>query len=591
MAYSETKGFQADDSLAQYPLTTLKNAAWLKAPFAKTSRYQEAQFSTDLAQSLSSNSAGSSRRFDGMLQCGQNECILPHTIEILADVTLTVDGSAKWVITEDGVRPSGVASDFVGVKPKVGFAPACAATATGIRIPRYSVLSQFSKITAQIDQAGTIIDTFLYSHTNSSGTLMEHTILDQYSNRAGIIAADPDGLNDFTANLPDMFGTYPFTVAEATTNSNSYIDSYRVKDGTKTVLTREKPMLKSINDERCLLLDVLSSALTHMRPLPVGMPLKLQFDVADSGSVDRLDTGIVVSKNTTNADVGPFVDAPVKLSFSNITLRYQTIEVPQWLIEYQREGVIDGSLTIINAEIPMTGQLNAAPITRTNISDITIYSEGLGGEKQKQLPLNTNLNDMIPAVIGIFVYKPTAFTAAGFGTTNWDCMSWAEDKILNVRITSSGGTQDRATFMDFLPNGDYNQNRPAETTLSHNMMNHQLFLEMPTIQHSCLAQQAGGGYYTWQNRGYTKAKMPARAGFFLYTDPSMGVLPDLCSGARKGAINIVVEFSEALGAEYRVMAVQWFPSQVTYQIKQRNMLESTVQYDVVPSMSGRTGNL
>jgi hypothetical protein len=582
----EAIGYDRDDTLSVYPVSNLKTASWTSAPCVHKSLYQEANFATDAAAALNATSIGSTKRLDATLISGPNDFMAPFTIEIIADVSFNIDGTPKWVLTADGARPPEVAADYISVKPKTVGGPVNNA---GIRVGPYPVSSQISRITTQLEQSSQIIDSKTYSLNHTDGTHMMHTIMEGYASKSGCILQDPEVMNDMRRAGIDVYGSYMYTKDEADTGTNSLIDEWRINNGDNVKTSIEKPYLRVFPVETSPLFQSLAPTLEQMRFLPPGMQLKLMMDIQDGA--ERLDTGIVVSKSSNGTAGGTFTDAKVTLRFSNIIIRFQNLQMFPDIKSSLFSGRVEGSTVLLDVPKPMTKTLPPAPVARWITPDISITTYGLSNQKQYTIDLTTNTTDTIAPVIGIFVVKANSFRYSGLCTTNWDMMSWSENKISKIRCTRSGGSYELSGFMEYLPSADYDQNRANESTLMHNHFGHQLYLPLEKKTYSMAEQQIGPGFYTWRKRGYTSSQLPSRTGVLFNTESGTGVIPEMTQGLQRGTLSIVVDFTESLSSDYTLLAVQYYRAQLTYDVKERQIDSDVQTYSVNAAMSGLTPNI
>jgi hypothetical protein len=567
-------------------VSKLKTASWTSAPCVQKSLYNEANFATDAAAALNATSIGSTKRLDATLISGPNDSLAPYTIEIVADVSFNVEGTQKWVLTPNGARPADVPADYISVKPKsIGGA----VTNAGIRVGPYPVSSQISRITAQLEQSGTIIDAKTYSLNHTDGTHIMHALMEGYASKSGCSLQDPDGMNDMRRAGLDAFGSYMYTKEEADSTTNLMIDEWRIAKGDDVKTSIEKTYLRVFPCDSSPLFQSLAPALDQFHILPPGMQMRLMLDIQDGA--ERLDTGIIVSKSSDGTATGTFTDAKVTVRFTNIIIRYQNLQLMPDIKEALFSGRVIGSTIALDVTKPMTKTLPLAPIARWLTPDISITTCGLSNQKQYTIDLTTNTTDTIAPVIGIFVVKASNFKYSGLCTSNWDMLSWSENKIQKIRLTRSGGSHELSGYMEFLPAADYDNNRTNESTLMHNHFAHQMFLPLEKRTYSMAEQHLGSGYYTWRKRGYTATQLPARTGVLFNTETGPAIIPEMTQGLQRGTLNIVVDFTETLSSDYTLLCVQFYRGQITYDVKERQMDSDIQTYAVNSGMSGLTPNV
>jgi len=582
---SEPIGYEKDESLGLYPVTNAKTASWTSATPLNYSMYEEGQFGTDASTALNVTSVGSTKRLDCQLINGPTDCMAPYTIEIVSDFSFNVDGTPKWVLSADGARPAGVPSDYISCKPK---AITGAVNNSGIRPGAYPVSSQLTRLTCQLEQSGIIIDSKTYSMQHTSADLMVHTILEGYLGQSGTVLQDPVGMADMRRVGIDKFGGSLFTKSEADTTTNTMIDSMRISNGDQVKTVIEKPHLRVFPVAQNPLFQALCPTIEQLRLLPPGMQIKLMFEIRDGQ--ERLDTGIVVSKSSDGTAGGTFTDAKVTLRFSHVVVRFQSLQMKEDVLRAFYSGRVDGSCIPLDVPKPLSNLLPTAPITRWLQPDVSVQTTNLSGQKQVEINVTTNLSDSIPPVLAVFVVKNSSFTYSGLCNTNWDMLSWAEDKIERLRCTRSGGSFEVSGFMQFLPNSDYNQNKLNESTLMHNNFAHQMFFPFDKLLYSMAEQQAGAGYFTWRQRGYSDSQMPIRAGVCLMLDSGSAIVPEMNQGLMLGTLNVVVDFTEPLSSDYSVLVVSYYRSQIVYDVKERTPDTAQPTYTVNTKMTGLTPN-
>jgi hypothetical protein len=565
-----------DEKLAEMFNVVQKEDSWTSAPICEAVTYKEAQFQNgDLASILNSRSTGN-KKLDAVLPCGDNEMIIPNTLEFFYTTTYTANNSTDWVMTADGTRPAGVPGNFQVLKPKTGFAYPGAITADGVRAGKYCVSSQLNKISMVMSESGAVVDSLLDSNSRSTTSLLQNVIVDQYCNSQGVnTTANVATCNDLRFSMPDMLGSLTSTKTEIDTTSNTLINTRRVKRGDVPVALSEVCWNRIWSADRDCLLSSLKSEIATARAMPPGMSLRVTLDVLDGP--DRLVTDLVC---TRQVDQSTTEDAPLGLKFETCVLRYQVLKLsPDMVNNVYRSGYVMGSDESLGGGVPMTGTetetLPEAIVARYVVTDLTQQYKTLAtGTVGDTYAINSGDKEVLCPFY--FTYLTAAnngsFTTAAMHTSNWSCLNWVDKSLTKFRASTSSGQADRSIFLDMYPNNDIDLKLASESSIMLNCVSGNYFWNQIATgrRASLMALQATLGLTTWLRSGWEKADLPVQSAVSWYADPSSSVTRDAAIGLLTSQLSITTSM-DALPANKNLVVAQFNRKDIVLNISGRTV--------------------